>query len=171
MKAITVLKGITGTVLLAVALVAIAPPASAQGQGRGQGTKFIALWYRGDLVTSLLLFGAEPGEPGFIELPAAQESNDILYGLKDCGLVQRLSASCEVIDSVPGDPEYTGGRWHVKQVFSIPRGADLPFLRSRAEIDQLVADGKAEIVDTNVDFECPVTHLVFPPPGQGANQP
>ena len=145
---------------------------------------FIPLIFEGTLVTSVLPQCAEPGDPGFIPLPE-EGGNDIFYLIKnphpDQGLVDKngnFVSVVEVIASIPEDTAYTGGRWHVQEVFStlcspVSPSCELtlPVLTSKQDILDAVDDGIAMIVDTNIDFECPVTHGIFPPPGQGANQP
>jgi hypothetical protein len=122
----------------------------------------IPLWHDGQLVTGLLLRGAEPGQPGFNPLPAAQaaSSNDTLYVITNN---PNQSGSVEVIAHVPSDPEYTGGRWNVVFVEfndTIPE-ADRPNVTSVAQIEALALAGAVDLLEPGVSFVCPVVSLSF----------
>ena len=154
-------RRVVGAVMASLILAAsLAAPVLANN---GKPGAFIPLWYNDTLVTSLLPRGAEPGQPGFIPLPAAQagSSNDTIYVIQNN---PQQSVTPEVIAHVPGDPEYTGGRWKVMFVVfndAIPAGAR-PNVTSVAQIDALIAAGAVDIVDPGVSFVCPVVSLSFP---------
>ncbi len=130
---------------------------------QGKSPAFIPLWYEDQLVTGNLIRSAEPGDPNFIALPPVQDrSKDNLYVLTNPNPLQPVTV--EVIGSIPGDVEYTGGRWNVKLVtFSeaLPP-VRRPIVTSLASVRDAVAQGLAMVVDAGVEFECPVVSDRFP---------
>lgn len=128
----------------------------------GAKAKRIPLWYEGSLVTGNLLGGVEPGEPGFRPLPERQNksSNDPLYVIQNN---PNQEVTPEVIAHVPGDREYTGGRWRVifVEFNDSIAPADRPNVTSVSQIFALAAAGSVDIVDAGVSFECPVVSRSF----------
>ena len=117
----------------------------------------IPLWHDGNLVTGLLLRGAEPGQPGFIPLPAAQagSSNDIIYVIQNN---PNQMGAHEVITHIPGERGYTGGRWTVVFVAfnNMLAPAARPNVVSASQVLALAAAEAVDLVFPGVYFECPV---------------
>lgn len=114
----------------------------------------IPLWHEGSLVTGLLLHGAEPGQPGFRPLPDAQTKNsdNILYVILDN---EQQQTTVEVIDHVPGERGYSGGRWRVMEVGFVSESDEIP-VTSAEQVETLAAAGKVTVTDPGITFECPV---------------
>ena len=134
----------------------------AQAASQGKAAKKIPLWYEGELVTGNLLRGAEPGQEGFIPLPEAQasSSHDRLYLIQNN---PNQEVTPEVIAHVPGDPEYTGGRWRL--IFAVFNDTlapeDRPNVTSVDQLLELVDTGAVDLIDAGVSFECPVVSRTF----------
>lgn len=117
----------------------------AKKPGRGQ------LYYEDDLVDVLLPTQGDGSDVDFKEMPENAKSYpfDPIYVFVDEN-TDMPHAQPAVIGSVPGDKEYTGGRWHVFLVYgTVPADDDI------TSVDELMSSG-LEIEETDTFFLCPV---------------
>lgn len=137
--------------------VLVAMLAAGANVASGGAAKRIPLWYNGHLVTGLLLHGAEPGQPGFVPLPAAQakSSNDLIYVIAND---PNQETTPEVIALAPGDSLFTGGRWKVVSVvFNDTIAPALrPQVTSQAQILALEKAGAVDLIQTDTYFVCTI---------------
>jgi hypothetical protein len=106
------------------------------------------LYYDGDTVTALIPNG---GAVTFKALPdnAKAYPFDPIYVFVD-DETNMPHAQMALIGSVPGDSDYTGGRWHVHLVFGTVAADD-----DITSVADLMASGLT-IEETNMYFACPV---------------
>jgi hypothetical protein len=106
------------------------------------------LYYDGELVTALIPNG---GNVVWKELPENANSYpfDPIYVFVDEDTMMP-HAQNPLIGSVPGDPEYTGGRWQLFLVYGTMAADD-----DITSVMELMYSG-LEIEETNMYFSCPV---------------
>jgi hypothetical protein len=109
------------------------------------------LYYDGDLVTALIPVKGQDGTVGFKALPdnAKAYPFDPIYVFVDDN-TNAPHAQNPLIGSVPGDSDYTGGRWHVHLVFGTVAADD-----DITSVDDLMSSGLT-IVPQDAYFACPV---------------
>jgi hypothetical protein len=109
------------------------------------------LYYDGDMVTALIPVKGQDGTVTFKALPDNAEAYpfDPIYVFvdEDTGMPH---AQAPLIGSVPGDSDYTGGRWHVHLVFGTVAADD-----DITSVDDLMSSGLT-IQSTDMYFACPV---------------
>jgi hypothetical protein len=135
---------VVGIFALMTALVAV--NVEAKEPNRGQ------LYYDGAFVDALIpQKGRDGGDVTFKELPENSKAYpfDPIYVFVDenTGMPH---AQPPVIGSIPGDKEYTGGRWHVFLVFGTEAVDD-----DITSVYDLMMSG-LEIHETNMYFVCPI---------------
>jgi len=133
-------------IALAFVVPAVAGGAEAAKAARGQ------LYYDGDLVDVLVpQQGKDGGDVHFQALPdnANAYPFDPIYVFvdEDTGMPH---AQPPVIGSVPGDSDYTGGRWHLFLVYGTTAADD-----DITSVGDLMSSGLT-IEETDMYFECPV---------------
>jgi hypothetical protein len=133
-------------VALTLTVPVIAGGAEAAKAARGQ------LYYEGDLVDVLIpQKGKDGGDVTFKALPDSAKAYpfDPIYVFvdEDTGMPH---AQPPVIGSVPGDSDYTGGRWQVFLVFGTVAADD-----DITSVDDLLDSGLT-IEEQDLYFECPV---------------
>jgi hypothetical protein len=142
------------SLLVAVAVVvalALTVPIIAGGAEAAKAVKE-QLYYDGDLVDVLIpQKGKDGGDVTFKALPdnANAYPFDPIYVFVDAD-TGMPHAQPPLIGSVPGDSDYTGGRWHVHLVFGTVAADD-----DITSVDDLM-DGGLTIVPQDAYFECPV---------------
>jgi hypothetical protein len=138
-------KYLFGIVAVVGALALIVAVFGAQVEAKKQTTQ---LYYEGEFVTALLPNG---GAVAFKELPENANSYpfDPIYVFVD-EETEMPHAQNPLIGSVPGDKDYTGGRWQVFLVFGTT--ADDDDITSVMDL----MDMDLEIVETQMYFSCPV---------------
>ena len=142
----TLLFAVAVVVALTLTVPVIAGGAEAAKAARGQ------LYYDGQLVDVLIpQKGKDGGDVTFKALPdnAKAYPFDPIYVFvdEDTGLPH---AQPPVIGSVPGDSDYTGGRWHLFLVFGTTAADD-----DISSVADLMSSGLT-IEETDMYFECPV---------------
>lgn len=135
--------GVLGAMLLSVTLlsggVLAKPPVRTQ------------LYYEGDLVNAIIPIQGDGSDVEFQPLPAnaAAYPFDPIYVFVDAN-TGMPHAQPPIIGSVPGDTDYTGGRWHVTLVLGqTPADDDI------TSVEDLMNSGLT-MVQTDKFFECPV---------------
>ena len=138
-------KILIGSIALIGAFALMVAVFGAQVEAKKQTTQ---LYYEGEFVTALLPNG---GAVTFKELPENANSYpfDPIYVFvdEDTGMPH---AQNPLIGSVPGDKDYTGGRWQVFLVYGTT-AADYD-ITSVMELMGMELD----IMETNMYFSCPV---------------
>ena len=128
--------------VLAFLMIAFVAPVNAEKAQRTQ------LYYDGGAVTALIPNG---GNVVWKALPDNAQSYpfDPIYVFVDenTGMPH---AQMPVIGSVPGDPEYTGGRWQLFLVMGTVAADD-----DIMSVEELMESG-LEIEETQMYFSCPV---------------
>lgn len=111
----------------------------------------VELYYDGSLVDAIIPVQGDGSDVGFKPLPpsAAAYPFDAIYVFVDSE-TGMPHAQNPIIDSVPGDRDYTGGRWHVTLVFGRTDGD--PHITS---VEDLMA-ANLDMMETDKFFECPV---------------
>jgi hypothetical protein len=112
----------------------------------------VELYYDGDLVDALIpQKGKDGGSVTFEELPdnANAYPFDPIYVFVDEN-TNMPHAQNPLIGSVPGDSDYTGGRWHVHLVFGTTAADD-----DITSVADLMSSGLT-IESTDMYFACPV---------------
>jgi hypothetical protein len=66
--------------------------------------------------------------------------------------------SCNVLNSIPTDPNYTGGSWNL-QIFHWKAGVTPTELSKDDDILAAVADGRGTLEVTNLLVRCPVANF------------
>lgn len=133
-------------VALTLTIPVIAGGANAAKPGRGQA------YYEGDLYDLLApQKGKDGGAVDFKELPdnANAYPFDPIYVFVDTE-TDMPHAQPPVIGSVPGDSDYTGGRWQLFLVYGTTADDD-----DITSVYDLMNSG-LEIEETNMYFECPI---------------
>ncbi len=133
-------------VALTLTVPVIAGGAEAAKAARGQ------LYYEGDLVDVLIpQKGKAGGDVTFNALPDSAKAYpfDPIYVFVDAD-TEMPHAQPPVIGSVPGDSDYTGGRWQVFLVFGTVAADD-----DITSVADLMSSGLT-IQETDLYFECPV---------------
>jgi len=138
-------KLIIGSLAIIGAFVMMVAVFGGQVEAKKQTTQ---LYYDGGLVTALI---PDEGNVVWMEIPenAMSYPFDPIYVFVDenTGMPH---AQPPVIGSVPGDPEYTGGRWQLFLVFGTTAADD-----DITSVWELMDMG-LEIEETNMYFSCPV---------------
>ncbi|MGA1792669.1 MAG: hypothetical protein ACMUHM_01850 [Thermoplasmatota archaeon] len=138
-------KILIGSVAIIGAFALMVAVFGAQVEAKKQTTQ---LYYEGEFVTALLPNG---GAVAFKELPENANSYpfDPIYVFvdEDTGMPH---AQNPLIGSVPGDKDYTGGRWQVFLVYGTTAADD-----DITSVMDLM-DMDLEIMETNMYFSCPV---------------
>ncbi|MGA1821949.1 MAG: hypothetical protein ACMUIG_05425 [Thermoplasmatota archaeon] len=118
------------------------------GQVNAEKKQTTELYYEGELVTALIPNG---GNVNFKEIPENSRAYpfDPIYVFVDEDTMMP-HAQNPLIGSVPGDSEYTGGRWQVFLVFGTSAEDD----DITSVYDLMMSD--LEIEETNMYFSCPV---------------
>jgi len=133
-------------IALAFLMPAVAGGAEAAKAARGQ------LYYEGELVDVLIpQKGKDGGDVTFKALPDSANAYpfDPIYVFVDAD-TGTPHAQPPVIGSVPGDSDYTGGRWQVFLVLGTTAADD-----DITSVGDLMASGLT-IQETDLYFECPV---------------
>jgi hypothetical protein len=133
-------------VALTLTVPVIAGGAEAAKAARGQ------LYYEGDLVDVLIpQKGKDGGDVTFKALPDSANAYpfDPIYVFVDAD-TEMPHAQPPVIGSVPGDSDYTGGRWQVFLVLGTVAADD-----DITSVGDLMTSGLT-IEETDLYFECPV---------------
>jgi hypothetical protein len=109
------------------------------------------LYYDGDLVDALIPVKGQGGTVTFKALPdnANAYPFDPIYVFVDDD-TNMPHAQNPLIGSVPGDSDYTGGRWQVFLVLGTVAADD-----DITSVDDLMSSGLT-IQETNNYFECPI---------------
>ncbi|MGA1820853.1 MAG: hypothetical protein ACMUHU_07595 [Thermoplasmatota archaeon] len=138
-------KLIIGSVAVIGALALMVAVFGAQVEAKKQTTQ---LYYEGELVTALI-----PNEGNVVwkEIPdnAMSYPFDPIYVFVDEN-TEMPHAQNPLIGSVPGDPEYTGGRWQLFLVYGTTAADD--DITSVMDLMEMELD----IMETNMYFSCPV---------------
>jgi hypothetical protein len=141
----TLLVAVAVVVALTLTVPVVAGGAEAAKAQRGQ------LYYDGEMVDVLIPQNNGRDQTGWKALPdnAASYPFDPIYVFvdEDTGMPH---AQPPVIGSVPGDSDYTGGRWHLHLVFGTVAADD-----DITSVADLMASGLT-IEPQDVYFECPV---------------
>lgn len=141
----TIIVAATVALALALAVPVVAGGAEAAKAARGQ------LYYDGHLVDVLIPQNSGRDQTGWKALPdnANAYPFDPIYVFvdEDTGMPH---AQPPVIGSVPGDSDYTGGRWQLFLVFGTTAADD-----DITSVADLMSSGLT-IEEQDVYFECPV---------------
>jgi hypothetical protein len=144
---------VKNTTLIAVAVVVafmLTVPVFAGGAEAAKAER-TQLYYEGDLVTALIPQKGQGGSVTFKALPdnAKAYPFDPIYVFVDED-TDMPHAQNPLIGSVPGDSDYTGGRWQVHLVLGTVAADD--DITSVADL----MDSGLTIKGTDMYFECPV---------------
>ncbi len=109
------------------------------------------LYYEGDLVDAIIPIQGDGSDVEFQPLPAnaAAYPFDPIYVFVDAN-TNMPHAQPPIIGSIPGDKDYTGGRWHVTLVLGQTEADD-----DITSVEDLMSAGLT-MVQTDKFFECPV---------------